>query len=84
MPDAQEYEDVGFIMYSGFDVAEGIIDAASAGAALTGLDEAIRFFNTQQSPDFVVMGTATAIGAGAGVFALGYAAKAGQKMAENA
>ena len=47
-----EYEDVGYIKYSGTDVEHGIIDAGSAGSALTGLDEALRFFNTQQSPDF--------------------------------
>lgn len=94
----QEYEDVGYIKYSGNDVERGIIDAGSAGSALTGLDEAIRFFNTQQSPDFatlqydvpvqiragsweaVVMGSALAVG---GAFALGYAKKAGEKLAEN-
>ena len=94
----QEYEDVGYIKYSGKDVERGIIDAGSAGSALTGLDEAIRFFNRQQSPDFatlqydvpvqtragsweaVVMGSALAVG---GAFALGYAKKAGEKLAEN-
>jgi len=94
----QEYEDVGYIKYSGKDVERGVIDAGSAGSALTGLDEAIRFFNRQQSPDFatlqydvpvqtragsweaVVMGSALAVG---GAFALGYAKKAGEKLAEN-
>lgn len=93
-----EYEDVGYIKYSGTDVELGIIDAGSAGSALTGLDEALRFFNTQQSPDFaglqydipvqtragsweaVVLSFAVAF---VGAFALGYAKKAGEKLAEN-
>lgn len=94
----EEYEDVGFIRYSGKDVEDGIIDAGGAGSALLGLDEAIRYFNTRQSPDFaaleydipiqtrkgsweaVVMGSVVAVG---GVFAIGYAKKAGEKLAEN-
>ena len=93
-----EYEDVGYIKYSGSDVERGIIDAGSAGSALTGLDEALRFFNAQQSPDFaslqydipvqtrpgsweaVVLGGTIAV---VGAFALGYAKKAGEKLAEN-
>lgn len=43
--------EVGFIKYVGQSVQTGAIDAASAGSALLGLDEAIRFFNLQQSPD---------------------------------
>lgn len=95
--ETSEYEEVGFIRYSGADVEQGIIDAGSAGSALTGLDEAIRFFNAQQSPDLatieyeipvqtrpgsweaVVLAGAGAIGA---AFALGYARKAGEKLAE--
>ena len=50
-----EYEDVGYIKYTGNDVERGIIDAGSAGSALTGLDEALRFFNRQQSPDFATL-----------------------------
>lgn len=93
----QEYEEVGYIKYSGRDVTRGIIDAGSAGSALIGLDEALRFFNTQQSPEFsnwsyeipvqtrpgsweaIVLGGIATVGGG---FALGYAKKAGEKMAE--
>ena len=93
-----EYEDVGYIKYSGTDVEHGIIDAGSAGSALTGLDEALRFFNTQQSPDFSGLqydipvqtrsGSWEAVVlAGAiavsGAFAIGYVKKAGEKLAEN-
>jgi len=92
------FEEVGFIKYSGEAVAHGVIDAGSAGAALVGLDEAIRFFNVQQSPD---LGSAqyeipvetragsweavvlAAVGGVVGTFALSYAKKAGEKMAEN-
>lgn len=94
----EQYEDVGFIKYSGNDVPHGIIDAASAGTALLGLDEAIRFFNEKQSPEFaridyeipirteggswvaVVLGS---LGLVAGTFAITYAKKAAEKMAEN-
>lgn len=48
----QKYEEVGYIKYSGRDVERGVIDAGSAGSALLGLDEALRYFNTQQSPGF--------------------------------
>ncbi len=96
--DQGEYEDVGYIKLSGDNIPSGIVDAASAGSALLGLDEAVRFFNEQQSPDFatleydipvrtqagsweaVVVAAAVATG---GAFALGYAKKAGEKMAEN-
>jgi hypothetical protein len=89
---------VGFIKYSGDGLVDGVIDAGSAGSALVGLDEAIRFFNRQQSPDFgsmqydipvqtragsweaIVLGGVAAVG---GAFALGYAKKAGEKLAEN-
>ena len=94
----EQYEDVGFIKYSGNDVPHGVIDAASAGTALIGLDEAIRFFNEKQSPEFarihyeipvhtrggswiaVVLGGAGAVAA---AFAMTYASKAAEKMAEN-
>lgn len=46
-----EFEEVGFIKYSGDPLKAGIIDARSAGSALLGLDEAVRFFNAQQSPE---------------------------------
>lgn len=90
-------EELGFIKYSGDEYQAGVIDAGSAGAALTGLDEAIRFFNVQQAAELsgleyelpvktragsweaVLLGS-TAIG---GAFALGYAKKAGERMAEN-
>lgn len=51
MAEDKDFEEVGFIKYSGAAVPHGVIDAGSAGAALLGLDEAIRFFNAQQSPD---------------------------------
>lgn len=92
-----EYEELGYIKYSGESLREGVIDAGSAGSALVGLDEAIRYFNVQQSPDFatlayeipvqtragsweavVLAGTAVA-----GAFGIGYAKKAGEKLAEN-
>lgn len=94
----QNYEEVGFIKYSGDGLVDGVIDAGSAGSALIGLDEAVRFFNGQQSPDFgamqydipvqtragswqaVVLASVVTIG---GAFVLGYAKKAGEKMAEN-
>lgn len=89
---------VGYIKYSGRDVEKGVIDAGSAGSALLGLDEALRYFNVQQSPDFaalqydipvktrqgsweaLVLGGIVTIG---GAFVIGYAKKAGEKLAEN-
>lgn len=91
------HEDIGFIKYSGDAVPHGVIDAGAAGMALIGLNEAIRFFNEKQTPTFAKLdyeipvrtepGSWTAyvlaaIGTGAGVFALSYAKKAGEKMAE--
>jgi hypothetical protein len=94
----QKYEEVGFVKYSGKGMQSGVIDAGSAGSALVGLDEALRFFNTQQSTDLaalsydipvqtragsweaIVLGLAATTG---GAFALGYAKKAGEKLAEN-
>lgn len=93
----RKYEEVGYIKYTGRDVERGVIDAGSAGSALLGLDEALRYFNTQQSPGFasleydipvqtragsweaIVLAGAAAVG---GAFALGYAKKAGEKLAE--
>lgn len=92
-----EIEDVGYIKYSGEAVADGLIDAASAGSALLGLDDALRFFNAQQSPDLAAFEydipvrthagswEAVVIGAavaGSGAFALGYLKKAGERLAE--
>lgn len=91
-------EEVGYVTYFGTDVAEGIIDAASAGSALLGLDEALRFFNSQQSKQLASIdyqipirtqkGSWEAVILAAGVaglstFALSYLKKAGEKMAEN-
>jgi hypothetical protein len=96
--DGQKYEEIGFLKYSGESLQAGIIDAGSAGSALVGLDEAIRFFNVQQSPTFAAIeydvpvqirvGSWEAVlfgsvGAVGGAFALGYAKKAGEKFAEN-
>lgn len=98
MPDeAEKFEELGFVKYSGASLVNGVIDAGSAGSALVGLDEAVRFFNAQQSPDFAalqydipvqtragsweaVLVAGAAVG---GAFALGYAKKAGEKLAEN-
>lgn len=93
----QKYEEIGFIKYSGDSLVAGVIDAGSAGSALVGLDEAVRFFNMQQSPDFASLqydvpvqtraGSWEAVllagAAFGGAFALGYAKKAGEKFAEN-
>ena len=95
--ETEEYEELGFVKYSGQSLVNGVIDAGSAGSALVGLDEAVRFFNSQQSPDFAnfqydvpvqtrtgsweaVVVAAVAVG---GAFTLGYAKKAGEKLAEN-
>jgi hypothetical protein len=92
-----EYEEIGYMKFSGEAVQSGVIDAGSAGMALLGLDEAVRFFNEKQSPDFAKIeyqipvrttdGSWTAwvlgiVGTGAGVLALSYLKKAGEKMAE--
>ncbi len=91
-------ENVGLIKYSGLDVPDGVIDAGSAGSALMGLDEAIRFFNTKQSPELATIayeipvrtqsGSWQAVimggmGLVGGTFALGYVKKVGEKLAEN-
>ena len=91
-------EEVGYLKYKGSLVDKGVIDAKSAGMALVGLDETIRYFNSRQSSEFAkleyevpvhieegswvafVLAGAAAVG---GAFALGYAKKAGEKMAEN-
>lgn len=95
--ETEQFEDLGFVKYSGESLVNGVIDAGSAGSALVGLDEAVRFFNSQQSPDFAelqydipvqtragsweaVLVAGAAVG---GAFALGYAKKAGEKLAEN-
>lgn len=98
MAEKNDFEEVGFIKYSGEAVPHGVIDAGSAGAALIGLDEAIRFFNVQQSPDLASAQyeipvetragsweamVLAAVGGVVGTFALSYAKKAGEKMAEN-
>jgi hypothetical protein len=95
--ETEKLEDLGFVKYSGQGLVNGVIDAGSAGSALVGLDEAIRFFNSQQSPDFADLqydipvqtraGSWEAVlvagGAVAAAFALGYVKKAGEKLAEN-
>lgn len=93
-----EYEQVGYMKFSGEAVPSGIIDAGSAGMALIGLDEAMRFFNEKQSSDFAsfeyqipvrttegswIAWVLGIAGAGAGAFTLSYLKKAGEKMAEN-
>lgn len=93
----EQFEDLGFIKYSGENLINGVIDAGSAGSALVGLDEAIRFFNSQQSPDLTALqydipvqtragsweAVLVASAAVGGAFALGYAKKAGEKLADN-
>lgn len=91
-------EEVGYLKYKGSLVEKGVIDARSAGMALVGLDETIRFFNSRQSSEYAKLeyeipvhieeGSWVAVVlAGAatigGAFAFGYAKKAGEKMAEN-
>jgi len=91
-------EEVGYLKYKGSLVEKGVIDARSAGTALVGLDEAIRFFNSRQSSEYAKIeyeipvhieeGSWVAIvlsGAAlvGGTFALGYVKKAGEIMAEN-
>jgi hypothetical protein len=95
--ETEQYEELGFVKYSGKSLIDGVIDAGSAGSALVGLDEAVRFFISQQSLDFstfqydvpvqtrtgsweAVVVASAAVG---GAFALGYAKKAGEKLAEN-
>ncbi|QZA80103.1 hypothetical protein [Deefgea piscis] len=88
--DNEEYSQVGFVKYSGSRHPSGVIDAGSAGKALVGLDEVIRFFNSRQSPAFhkieydvpikTEAGSWVAIlmaggAAIGGAFALGYAKK---------
>ncbi len=97
MPDIK-YEEIGYMKFSGDAVPSGIIDAGSAGMALVGLDEAVRFFSEKQSSDFAkieyqipvrttegswIAWVLAIAGSGAGVFALSYLKKAGEKMAEN-
>ncbi|WP_147418195.1 hypothetical protein [Salinisphaera sp. Q1T1-3] len=88
-----EGEEVGFIKYRGESVLPGILDAGKAGQALTGLDDALRFFNAKQSsklakspyevPVRVEEGSWEAIViAGASMFAAAYFGTAGKKMAE--
>ncbi|GAB3413629.1 hypothetical protein NX774_06350 [Massilia agilis] len=93
----EQYNEIGFIKYSGTSFSSGVIDAGSAGSALTSLDQAIRYFNIQQSPDFASLrydvpvltragsweAVLLASSAVAGAFTLGYAKKAGEKLAEN-
>lgn len=97
MPDIR-YEEIGYMKFSGAEVMAGVIDAGSAGMALIGLDEAVRFFNEKQSPEFArleyeipikttqgswIAWVLGAVGVGGGAFALSYLKKAGEKMAEN-
>ena len=93
----EQYEEIGFMKFSGKAVEAGIINAGSAGAALTGLDEVIRFFNEKQSSQLAkteyqipvrttegswVAVILGAVGVGAATFSLSYIKKAGEKMAE--
>lgn len=96
--DLEEFEEIGFLKYDGEDVPDGIMDAASAGSALIGLDDAIRFFNERQSPGYAKLDyqipvkisegswiayVLAGVGAVGAAFVLGYAKKAGEKLAEN-
>lgn len=48
----KEGKEIGSIKVEGESVAPGVFDAGKAGLALVGLDEALRYFNLCQSPDF--------------------------------
>lgn len=91
-------ERIGYIKYEGKSVENGVIDAEAAGNALIGLNEILRYFNTNQTPDLAkakyqipvqtTKGSWEAwvlAGAAAipGAFALSYVKKAGEKLAEN-
>ncbi len=92
------FDEVGFIRYHGEAVGKGIIEAKAAGSALIGLDESLRYFNSRQFKDLIVVDYQIPIktsegswvvivlgglGVGASTFALSYLKKAGEKMAEN-
>lgn len=88
---------VGFVSYELEGMPTGVVDAGAGGAALAGIDEAIRFFNRQQGgelsagsyeiPVYTGEGSWLAIVMGlmaipATAFVTSYAKKAGEKMAE--
>lgn len=93
----EKYGGVGFVSYELEGVPNGVVDAGAGGAALTGIDEAVRFFNRQQYggpglgayeiPVYTGEGSWMAVIMGvmaipATAFATSYAKKAGEKMAE--
>lgn len=91
---SHETDVIGFIKYFGDQVPAGIIDAKSAGTALIGLDEAVRFFNEKQSPEFARLEYEIPVQTQEGswmalllapiaVVGYSYLKKAGEKMAEN-
>jgi len=90
-------EGVGYISYEWYGAPSGVMDAQAGGAALTGLDDVLRYFNRQQSKGFSVTPYEIPVLVGAGswvVVVLGvlaipgatffnaYVKKAGEKMAE--
>lgn len=44
-------EYLGYIKYEGDSVKEGFLDLRKSAQALSGLDESIRFFVSQENPD---------------------------------
>lgn len=92
-----KFEGVGYVSYEWERAPSGVIDAYAGGTALIGIDEAVRFFNRQQtrglaSTDYEIPvhtgeGSWVAVVLGilaipAGTFVTAYAKKAGEKMAE--
>lgn len=88
---------VGFISYERDGAPTGVIDACAGGLALTGIDEAVRYFNRQQHRGFadgsyeipVYTGEGSWVAVVLGIaaipittFASAYAKKAAEKMAE--
>lgn len=93
----EKFGGIGYVSYDLEGVPNGVVDAGAGGAALIGIDEAVRFFNRQQDggrglapyeiPVYTGEGSWLAVIMGimaipATVFATSYAKKAGEKMAE--
>ena len=94
----EENDYIGYMKFYGENVANGVIQADVAGAALLGFDECIKFFNRKQIPAINlfnykipvkteegswIVWVLGAAGTGVGIFVASYLKKAGEKMAEN-